>query len=104
LLSGRPLTFDTLARAVSGSANFTQGFALSRVLGAGFGTAQTIGVVAALIPTAVGVLRYAFQPNIAQAKYTGGSTAQPMNNFMSQQALLASQRQRMRVGLYTPGL
>lgn len=103
LLSGQPLTFNTLARAVSGSVNFTQGFALSRVLGAGYGTAQTVGVVAALIPTAVGVLRYAFQPNIAQAQYTGSSTAQPMNNFMSQQALLASQRQRMRVGLYTPG-
>ena len=103
LLSGRPLTFQTLAQAVSGSVNFTQGFALSRVLGAGFGTAQTIGVVAALIPTVIGVVRLAYQPNIAQAQYTGQSTARPMNNFVAQQAILARQRERMRVGLYTPG-
>ena len=102
LLSGRPIDFRTLASAVSGSINFTQGFALSRVLGAGYGTAQTIGVVAALIPTVVVGLRSVFQPNISQAQYTAGSTAQPTNNFLRSQGLLATQRQRMRVGLYTP--
>jgi len=101
LLSGRPLTFDVLASAVSSSVNFSQGFALSRVLGAGFGTAQTIGVVAALIPTVVSGVRYVFQPNINQAKYTSGSTSQPVNNFMRSQAILARQRQSMRVGLFT---
>jgi hypothetical protein len=102
LLSGRPLTFETLARAVSGSINFSQGFALSRVLGAGYGTAQTIGVVAALIPTVIAGINLAFQPNINQAAYTAGSTSRPVNNYMRSQALLARQRERMRVGLYTP--
>lgn len=104
LLSGRPLDFRTLAAAVSGSTNFAQGFALSRVLGAGYGTAQTVGVVAALIPTVVAGVRSVYQPNISQAQYTAGSTAVPTSNFMRSQALLASQRQRMRVGLYTPGI
>jgi hypothetical protein len=102
LLSGRPLTFQTLISAVSGSTNFTQGFALSRVLGAGYGTAQTIGVVAALIPTVVVGVRTIFQPNVAQATYTSGSTTEPVNNFMRSQATLGRLRERMRVGLYTP--
>lgn len=102
LLSGRPLDFRTLASAVSGSVNFTQGFALSRVLGAGFGTAQTVGVVAALIPTVVAGVNSVFQPNISQATYTSSSTAAPTSNFLRSQGLLATQRQRMRVGLYTP--
>ena len=103
LLSGGRLDFRTLAAAVSGSINFTQGFALSRVLGAGFGTAQTIGVVAALIPTVVAGISTVYQTNISQAQYTGSSTATPTNNFMRSQSILAAQRQRMRVGLFSPG-
>lgn len=100
LLSGRPLTFDVLANAVSGTVNFSQGFALSRVLGAGFGTAQTVGVVAALIPTVVSGVSSVFQPSISRATYTAASTSQPVNNFMRSQAILARQRQSMRVGLF----
>jgi Gp5 N-terminal OB domain len=99
LLSGNPLSFDTLVKAVSGSINFTQAFGLSKVLGAGFGTAQTIGVVAALIPTVVSGVTSAFQPNNSQARYTGGSTTQPVNNFMQAQAMLARQSALMRAGL-----
>ena len=40
-----------------------------------------------------------FQPNNSQARYTGGSTTQPVNNFMQAQALLARQRISMRIGL-----
>lgn len=102
LLSGRPLTFDTLASAVSGSVAFTQGFALSRVLGAGFSAASAIGVAAALIPTVVSGVQTVFQTNIQTASFTSESTSQPVNDFVRSQALLARQRQNMRVGLYTP--
>ena len=98
-LSTNPLSFDTLAKAVSGSINFTQAFGLSKVLGAGFGTAQTIGVVAALIPTVVSGVSSAFEPNNSQAKYTGGNTTEPVNNFMQGQATLARQSALMRAGL-----
>lgn len=102
LLSGGRLDFRTLAAAVSGSVNFTQGFALSRVLGAGFGTAQTIGVVAALIPTVIAGINLAYTTTVSTAYLTGPSTALPTANFLRSQALLATQAQRMRVGLYTP--
>lgn len=99
LLSGQPLSFDTLSKAVSGSLNFTQAFGMSKVLGAGAGGAQMAGVVAALIPTVVSGIRSVFQTNISQATYTSGSTAQPVNNFMRSQGVLARQRQNMRTGL-----
>lgn len=102
LLSGKPLTFDTLASAVSGSVNFAQGFALSKVLGAGYSTASAIGVAAALIPTVVSGVQTVFQTNIQSASFTASSTSQPVNNFVRSQALLARQRQSMRVGLFTP--
>jgi len=103
LLSGQPLNFRTLASAVSGSVNFTQGFALSRVLGAGFGTAQTIGVVAALIPTVVGTISAVYQPSVAQAQYTSGNSNRVMNQLVTSQAILARQSSLMRVGLFSPG-
>jgi hypothetical protein len=102
LLSGRPLTFQTLSQAVSGSLNFGQGFALSRVLGAGFGTAQTIGVVAALIPTVIAGVNTVYAPNSAQAVYTPGTSVAPVNNFVSSQALLSRMRTNIRAGLYVP--
>jgi hypothetical protein len=99
LLSGQPLSFDTLSKAVSGSLNFTQAFGLSKVLGASAGGAQMAGVVAALIPTLASTIASAFQPNVAQARYTGSSVTQPVNNLMQAQALLARQAQSMRTGL-----
>jgi hypothetical protein len=99
LLSGQPLSFDTLSKAVSSSLNFTQAFGMSKVLGAGASGAQMAGVVAALIPTVVSGVRSVFQTNISQATYTSGSTAQPVNNFMRSQGVLARQRQNMRPGL-----
>lgn len=102
LLSGRPLTFDTLVSAVSKSVNFTQSFALSRALGAGASTASIIGVAAALIPTIVNGIDSTYRPNISQARYTAGSTSQPTNDFLRQQTLLGSMQQKMRVGLYNP--
>jgi len=99
LLSGQPLSFDTLSKAVSGSLNFTKAFGMSKVLGAGAGGAQMAGVVAALIPTVVSGVRSVFQTNISQATYTSSSTAQPVNNFMRSQGVLARQRQNMRTGL-----
>jgi len=99
LLSGQPLSFDTLSKAVSGSLNFTQAFGMSKVLGAGAGGAQMAGVVAALIPTVVSGIRSVFQTNISQATYTSSSTTQPVNNFMRSQGVLARQRQNMRTGL-----
>ncbi len=102
LLSGRPLTFQTLAQAVSGSINFGQGFALSRVLGAGYGTAQTVGVVAALIPTVVSGINSVYSPNSSQAVYTAGSSVAPVNNFVGSQAVLSRMRTNIRAGLYVP--
>ena len=99
LLSGQPLSFDTLSQAVSGSLNFTQGFGLSKVLGASAGGSQMASVVAALIPTLASTIASAFQPNVAQATYTGSSVTQPVNNLMQAQALLARQAQSMRTGL-----
>jgi hypothetical protein len=103
LLRGDRLDFNTLTQAVSRSSNFAQAFAVSKVLGSGYGTAQTIGVVAALIPTVAAGINTVYQTNIGQATYTSGSTATPTSNFMQSQALLATQRQRMRTGLFTPG-
>jgi hypothetical protein len=103
LLRGESLDFNTLARAVSRSTNFAEAFAVSKVLGAGYGTAQTAGVVAALIPTVIAGVNTVYQTNIGQATYTSGSTSTSTNNFMRLQALLATQRQRMRTGLFTPG-
>jgi hypothetical protein len=99
LLSGQPLSFDTLSQAVSGSLNFTQGFGLSKVLGAGFGTAKTSGVLAALIPTVISGLNTLFQSGNSQAKYTGDTTTESVNNFMQSQGLLARQSALMRAGL-----
>ena len=103
LLTGGRLDFRTLTAAVSGSVNFTQGFALSRVLGAGAGTAQTIGVVAALIPTVVSTVSTVYQPSAAQAQYTSGNSNRVMNQLVSSQAILARQSSLMRVGLSSPG-
>jgi len=99
LLNGQPLSFDTLSKAVSGSINFTQTFGLSKVLGASASGSQMAGVVAALIPTLASTIASAFQPNVAQATYTGSSVTQPVNNLMQAQALLARQAQSMRTGL-----
>jgi hypothetical protein len=99
LLSGNPLSFDTLSKAVSGSLNFTQAFGLSKVLGASAGGAQMAGVVAALIPTVVSTINSAFQPTVAEARYTGSNATQSVNNLMQAQALLARQAQSMRAGL-----
>jgi hypothetical protein len=99
LLSGQPLSFDTLSKAVSSSVNFTQSFGLSKVLGASASGGQMAGVVAALIPTLASTIASAFQPNVAQARYTGSSVTQPVNNLMQAQALLARQAQSMRTGL-----
>jgi hypothetical protein len=103
LLSGQPITFDTLTRAISGTSNFAQGFALSRVLGAGFSTANVIGVAAALIPTVVSTVKTVYEPSAAQAQYTSGNSNRVMNQLVSSQAILARQSSLMRVGLYTPG-
>ena len=102
LLTGGRLDFRTLAAAVSGSVNFTQGFALSRVLGAGAGTAQTIGVVAALIPTVISAVNLAYTPSASVSYLTGPRTAVTTANFLRSQATMATMRTRMRVGLYTP--
>jgi hypothetical protein len=99
LLSGQPLSFDTLSKAVSGSLNFTQAFGIAKVLGAGAGGAQIAGVVAALIPTVVSGVRSVFQTNITQASYTSESATRSMNNFMQAQAVLARQTSLMRAGL-----
>ena len=99
LLSGQPLTFDTLTRAVSGTVTFAQTFALSRVLGAGFGSASTIATVASLIPTVVSGIQSVFQPNVSKAKYTAESSSQAMDEYMRTQAVAARQSSQMRVGL-----
>jgi hypothetical protein len=99
LLSGQPLSFDTLTKAVSGSINFTQTFGLSKVLGAGFGAAKPASVLAALIPTVISGFNSIFQPSNSQAKYTGGTTTQSVNNFMQSQGILARQSALMRAGL-----
>ena len=99
LLSGQPLSFDTLSKAVSGSINFTQTFGLSKVLGAGASAAQMAGVAAALIPTVVSTINSAFQPNVSQARYTGSNATQSVNNLMRSQSVLARQSQSMRAGL-----
>jgi hypothetical protein len=99
LLSGQPLSFDTLSKAVSGSLNFTQAFGMSKVLGAGASGAQMAGVVAALIPTVVSGVRSVFQTNISQASYTSQSATRSMNNFMQAQGVLARQTSLMRAGL-----
>jgi hypothetical protein len=101
LLSGKPLSFDTLSKAVKGNINFTQTFGLSKVLGAGFGTARTAGVLAALIPTVVSSFNTAFQPNNTQARYTGSSSSQAVNNSMQSQGILARQSALIRAGLIT---
>ena len=99
LLSGKPVSFDTLSKAVSGSINFTQAFGLSKVLGAGASAAQMAGVAAALIPTVVSTINSAFQPNVSQARYTGSNATQSVNNLMRSQSVLARQSQSMRAGL-----
>ena len=99
LLSGQPLSFDTLAKAVSGSLNFTKTFGLAKVLGAGFGTAQTAGVVAALIPTVVSTVNSAFQPNNSKARYAAEKSSQAINNLMEAQAILARKTSLALAGL-----
>lgn len=99
LLSGQPLSFDTLAKAVSGTVNFTRVFAISKVLGAGFGSASTIATVASLIPTVVSGVQSVFQPNVSKAKYTAESSSQAMNEYLETQAIAARQSSQMRVGL-----
>ena len=99
LLSGQPLSFDTLSKAVSGSLNFTKTFGMSKVLGAGANAAKMAGVAAALIPTIVSSISTAFQPNISQAEYTGSDARESMDEFVNAQTILARQNALALAGL-----
>jgi hypothetical protein len=104
LLSGRPLTFNTLSQAVSSSLNFTQNFGLSRVLGAGFGGGgNKIATLAALIPTIASGLQSVFQTNNRKAKLVSENASTAVDNFARAQALLARQIQNMRAGVTGTG-
>jgi len=99
LLSGKPLTFNTLSQAVSSNLNFTQGFAISKVLGSGFSGANKIATIAALIPTIAFGLQTVFQTNNKKAKLISTSTSTAVDNFARAQGLLAIQTQNIRTGL-----
>jgi len=99
LLSGQPLSFDTLSKAVSGSLNFTEAFGVSKALGAGGSAAKMAGVAAALIPTIVSSISTAFQPNISQAEYTGSDARESMDEFVNAQTILARQNALALAGL-----
>ena len=99
LLSGRPLTFNTLSQAVTSSLSFTQAFALSRVLGTGAGSANKIAAIAGIIPTIAGGLQSIFQVNNKLAKLT--SAAEDVNDFAIAQAKLARLKAQLRAGLGT---
>jgi hypothetical protein len=100
LLSGRPLTFNTLSQAVTSSLSFTQAFALSRVFGTGAGSANKIAAIAGFIPTIAGGLQSIFQVNNKLAKL--GSSTQvclDVDDFAISQAKLARQAEKLRVGV-----
>jgi len=99
LLSGRPLTFNTLSQAVTSSLNFTQAFGLSKVLGAGAGGANKIAAIAGIIPTIAGGLQSIFQVNNKLAKL--GSADEDVNDFAIAQAKLARLKAQLRAGLGT---
>lgn len=99
LLSGKPLTFDTLSQAVSSSLNFTQSFALSKVLGAGFSGANKIATIAALIPTIASGLQSVFQTNNKEIKLISDDASSAVDNFAKAQGLLAIQARNIRTGL-----
>lgn len=99
LTSGQPLTFDVLTKAVSSSINFTQGFALAKVLGAGFSASSIIGLAAALIPTIASGVQSVFQPALAQSSYTADSSSEAMSGYLRTQAISQRQSTQMRAGL-----
>jgi hypothetical protein len=107
LLSGDKLDFRTLASAVSGSVNFTEAFAVSRILGAGFSTAAAIGTAAALVPTIIAAINFT-APATALSYVTSTRTAVSTGIFLKNQATMALMSAQMRVGLFTtprlPGL
>lgn len=107
LLSGDKLDFRTLASAVSGSVNFTEAFAVSRILGVGFSAASAIGVAAALIPTIIAAVNFT-APATALSTITGPRSAISTGLFLKSQATMALMSAQMRVGLFTtprlPGL
>lgn len=107
LLSGEKLDFRTLASAVSGSVNFTEAFAVSRVLGVGFSAASAIGTAAALIPTIIAAINFT-APATALSYVTSTRTAISTGIFLKNQATMALMSAQMRVGLFTsprlPGL
>jgi hypothetical protein len=99
LLSGGSLTFNTLSQAVSSSLNFTQTFGLSRILGAGFGGANKIATVAALIPTIASGLQSIFQTNIKKARLVSSQVSSDVDEFAEAQAVAARQDQNLSAGL-----
>ena len=107
LISGEKLDFRTLASAVSGSVNFTEAFAVSRILGVGFSAASAIGVAAALIPTIIAAINFT-APAQGLAYITGPRSAISTGLFLKSQATMALMSAQMRVGLFTsprlPGL
>jgi hypothetical protein len=107
LLSGDKLDFRTLASAVSGSVNFTEAFAVSRILGVGFSAASAIGVAAALLPTIIAAINLT-APATALSYVTSTRTAVSTGIFLKNQATMALMSAQMRVGLFTtprlPGL
>jgi len=107
LLSGERLDFRTLASAVSESVNFTEAFAVSRVLGAGFSTAAAIGTAAALVPTIIAAINFT-APATSLSYVTSTRTAVSTGIFLKNQATMALMSAQMRVGLFTtprlPGL
>jgi hypothetical protein len=107
LLSGGTLDFRTLASAVSGSVNFTEAFAISRILGVGFSAASAIGTAAALVPTIIAAINLT-APATALSYVTSTRTAVSTGIFLKNQATMALMSAQMRVGLFTsprlPGL
>jgi hypothetical protein len=107
LLSGEKLDFRTLASAVSGSVNFTEAFAVSRILGVGFSAASAIGVAAALIPSIIATMTLT-APAASLSYVTSARTAVSTGLFLKSQATMALMSAQMRVGLFTtprlPGL
>jgi hypothetical protein len=107
LLSGDKLDFRTLASAVSGSVNFTEAFAVSRILGVGFSAASAIGVGAALVPTIIAAIGLT-APATALSYVTSTRTGISTGIFLKNQATMALMSLQMRVGLFTtprlPGL
>ena len=99
LSGGGSLTFNTLSQAVSSSLNFTQAFGLSRILGAGFGGANKIATLAALIPTIASGLQSIFQTNIEKARLVSSQVSLDVDEFAEAQAIAARQNQSLSAGL-----